>query len=379
MDPGDCSIVTSMTDFATRRIAPLGEALSRPGTFPHALWAALGASGLLGIATPESFGGTAGGYRRLSRCGEALVRGGGNLGLASSWLGHCLTGRFFLQGFGSPAQQARFLPRIARGEATLAIAISESGAGAHPKHLQGTATRLAEGWRLDGEKAYVTNGLIAAAFIVLAVSGVEAGRKRFSAFLVPRETAGLSLVPGPEVDFLHPLPHCGLKLDGCRVADEAMLGPEGDAFSVMSIPFRDVEDAVGCGKLVGALRHLLEWVALAAGALQGEARASAAAELGALAGIGAVLGTVAEGLAASLDEGAEPSATAAGLIGFRLMVQVMAERLDALRRSLGFCWTPTAAALQRDLAKSLDIARAPRLARQSRLGLSLLEPGHRST
>ena len=105
----------------------------------------------------------------------ALVRGGGNLGFASAWLGHCLTARFFLQRFASPAQQARWLPLIARGEATLAIAISEPGAGAHPKHLTSTARREGDAWRLAGEKAYVTNGPIAAAFVVLAVSDVEAG------------------------------------------------------------------------------------------------------------------------------------------------------------------------------------------------------------
>jgi hypothetical protein len=77
------------------------------------------------------------------------------------------------------------------------------------------------------------------------------------------------------------------------------------------------------------------------------------------------------------EEGGE--SLAPGLIGFRLMVQAMAERLETLRQSLGFSWCPASAALMRDIAKSLDIARGPRLARQSRLGLSLLEPEHRST
>lgn len=374
MIQGKDGIVARMNDFAARQVAPRQEALWRPGPFPRDLWAALGSQGLLGVAAPEPFGGAGGGYRLLSRCGEALARHGGNLGLASSWLGHCLTGRFFLQGFGSPAQQARWLPRLAKGEATLAIAISEPGAGAHPKHLSSSATRLAEGWRLDGEKAYVTNGPIAAGFIVLAVSAVEAGRKRFSAFLVPSETKGLELTDGPEVDFLRPSPHCGLRLAGCVVPPDALLGAEGAAFAAMSMKFRDLEDAVGCGKLAGGLGHLLDRAAEAAQSLHGDARAAAAAELGALAGSQAALALVAAGLAAALDDGAAPESTAAGVIGFRLMVQAMVERLEALRRRLGFTWSAPAAALLRDIVKSLDIARGPRLARQSRLGLSLLEP-----
>jgi acyl-CoA dehydrogenase len=363
------SVAQIMADFAARFVAPRQEELLRPGQFPHDLWAAMGDAGLLGIAAPESVGGAGGGYVDLCRAGEALVRTGGNLGIAISWLGHCVTGRFFLQGFASPAQQARWLPLLARGTATLAVAISEPGAGAHPKHLKSTATRLAGGWRLDGEKAYVTNGPIAAVFLVLAVSAVEAGRKRFSAFLVPRDTPGLSLVPGPEVDFLRPSPHCGLALDGCVVPAAALLGAEGGAFEAMSIPFRAVEDAAAGGKTVGAVRHLIDRAAAAAAGLRGEARDAAAVELGGLAGLATALEDVALALATALDG----TADVARLIGFRQLVQIAAERLQTLPQRLAVAWSMAAAALLRDIGKSLDIAKGPRVAKQTRLGLSFLE------
>jgi acyl-CoA dehydrogenase len=369
MSPPERNLPQDTADFAARCIAPRRDELLRPGQFPHDLWAAMGDAGLLGIATPESFGGAGGGYVDLCRAGEALARAGGNLGIASSWLGHCVASRFFLQGFGSAAQQARWLPPIARGTATLAVAISEPGAGAHPKHLKSTATRLAEGWQLDGEKAYVTNGPIAAVFLVLAVSAVEASRKRFSAFLVPRDTPGLVLVPGPVVDFLRPSPHCGLTLERCVVPAEALIGTEGGAFEAMSIPFRAVEDAAAGGKIVGAVRHLVLAAGRAALPLQGAERDAAAAELGALAGLAAALGDVALALAAALDGVAQD----ARLIGFRQLLQVAAERLLALSQRLGSAWSPAAAALLRDVGKSLDIAKGPRLATQTRLGLSLLD------
>jgi acyl-CoA dehydrogenase len=371
MDPRTSGSAASMAEFARCHVAPRREALARPGPFPQALWAALGEAGLLGIATPERFGGQGGGYRDLVRAGAALARGGGNLGLASSWLGHCLTSRFFLQGFAATAVQERWLPLVARGEATLAIAISEPGAGAHPKHLTCAARRGAGLWRLQGEKAYVSNGPIAAAFIVLAVSAVEGGRKRFSAFLVPADTPGLALVPGPAVDFLRPSPHCGLRLEDCAVPEAALIGTEGTAFEAMSIPFRAVEDSVAAGKLAGVFEHLLERAA--AMALAGEA-GEAAAELGALAGLAAALETVALGLAQALDDAAAPAtAQAAPLVGSRVLAQLLVERLHALAARLGLAWSAAEAALLRDLGKSLDIARGPRLAQQTRLGLSLLE------
>ncbi|MGO8915669.1 MAG: acyl-CoA dehydrogenase family protein [Stellaceae bacterium] len=361
-----------MAEFALRHVAPRREALARPGRFPQELWTALGEAGLLGIAAPERFGGLGGGYRDLVLAGAALVRVGGNLGFASSWLGHCLTGRFFLQRFASPPQQARWLPLVARGEATLAVAISEPGAGAHPKHLKSSARRDGGVWRLAGEKAYVTNGPIAAAFIVLAVSAVEAGRKRFSAFLVPRDTPGLALVPGPVVDFLRPAPHCGLRLEDCAVPEDALIGAEGRAFETMSIPFRAVEDAVAAGKLSGALQHLLDRAA--ALAPSGEAREAAAAELGALAGLAAALETLALGLAEALDDAAEDApAQTARLVGSRVLTQLLLERLHALAARLGLAWSAAEAALLRDLDKSLDIAKVARLATQTRLGLSVLE------
>ena len=205
----------------------------------------------------------------------------------------------------------------------------------------------------------------------LAVSAVEASRKRFSAFLVPRDTPGLVLVPGPVVDFLRPSPHCGLTLERCVVPAEALIGTEGGAFEAMSIPFRAVEDAAAGGTIAGAVRHLVAAAGKAALPLQGAERDAAAAELGALAGLAAALGDVALALAAALDGAAQD----ARLIGFRQLLQVAAERLLALSQRLGCAWSPAAAALLRDIGKSLDIAKGPRLARQTRLGLSLLDHG----
>lgn len=371
MEPRSGDSAATMAEFARRRVAPLREALARPGPFPQALWAALSEAGLLGIATPERFGGQGGCYGDLVRAGAALARGGGNLGLAGSWLGHCLVARFFLQGFASPAQQAHWLPLVARGEATLAIAISEPGAGAHPKRLSSSARRDGGLWRLRGEKAYVTNGPIAAAFIVLAVSAVEDGRKRFSAFLVPAGTPGLSLVPGPAADSFRSSPHCGLRLEDCAVPEEALIGAEGSAFEAMSIPFRAVEDAVAAGKLAGAFQHLIDRAA--AMTLPGDAREAQAAELGALAGLAGALQTVALGLAQALDGAADAPAQTAPLVGSRVLTQLLLERLMAFTQRFGLAWSAAEAALLGDLGKSLDIAKTPRLVQQTRLGLSLLE------
>ena len=158
----------------------------------------------------------------------------------------------------TPASAPTWLPRIAAGEVCAAIAISEPGAGAHPKHLQTSAEPHGADIVIRGRKAWVTNGPIADLFLVLAVIAVADGRKQYGLFLVPRETAGLVVRPMPALDALAPATHGELELDGCELPASARIGDMPDAYPAMALPFRDVEDTVGTGNISGMLSWLLE-------------------------------------------------------------------------------------------------------------------------
>ena len=125
-----------------------------------------------------------GSYRDIALTKAALVERTGLLGVGGVWGGMQMVGRWFIGGFGTPAQKATWLGKIA------AVAISEPGVGAHPKLLTTRADRVGAGWRLTGEKAWTSNGPIADVIIVLAITSEDAGRKRYSMFLVPRATPG---------------------------------------------------------------------------------------------------------------------------------------------------------------------------------------------
>ena len=133
------------------------------------------------------------GYGAIARAAAALAERTGRLDEAGAWTGRQVVARFFIIGFGNEAQRAALLPRLARGDALLAVAISEPGVGAHPKHLTTRAEPDGDGVRITGRKAWVSNGPDASHFIVLAISAIDGERKRYSAFLVPRETPGLTL------------------------------------------------------------------------------------------------------------------------------------------------------------------------------------------
>ena len=296
-------------------------------------------------------------YAAIARENADIVERTGLLGEGDA--GRKVVPRFFLQGFGTPQQRERWWPCAA------AVAISEPRVGAHPKLLSTRAERNADGYRIFGEKAWVTNGPLADVFIVLAITSVEATRKRYSAFLVPRDTPGLAIDEAPQYRALAPARHCGLNLDGCHVAHSALLGNAGTAYETMALPFRDVEDAVGTFGLLGSFRFVLKRLA------KGAADDAATLSLGKLAALVAVFAEGATAVIAGLDAGGLPR-VANILVGLRVLAADMTQRAREHRDIYG----PTDdAAMDRvfaDLDTSLSVARGPRQARQMRLGAELI-------
>ena len=151
--------------------------------FPGDIWQSLGASGLLGLGLSREFGGLGGDHRALAIAAEHMSQTGAVMGVTTTWLAHNINARLHIEGHGSNAQKAEWLPRLARGETSVCVAISEPGAGAHPKHLKAAAVRDGDDFVVDGTKSYLTNGPLSDLFIVLAITDVAAGRKSFSAVL----------------------------------------------------------------------------------------------------------------------------------------------------------------------------------------------------
>lgn len=225
--------------------------------FPPDLWHEMGKQGLLGLAVPENFGGSGCDYTTTIMAGRSLTEGGKNLGCSLTWLMHQIIARFFVLEQGSSQQHETYLPAMARGEMTVALAVSESQGGGHPKYLKTFAEPDGSGYRITGEKNFVTNAPLADMFIVLAVADRDGDRKHFSAFLVPRDTQGLSMGDSLNIGFLHPCPHAGIILDRCPVPAEAVLGKQGSAYEDMVLVFREVEDAMMLGLISGGIQTQL--------------------------------------------------------------------------------------------------------------------------
>jgi acyl-CoA dehydrogenase len=296
-------------------------------------------------------------YAAIAREKADIVERTGQLGEGDA--GRQVVARFFLEGFGTPEQRERWLPRLA------AVAISEPRVAAHPKLLSTRAEQDADGYRIFGEKAWVTNGPLAHVFIVLAITAIEAGRKRYSALLVSRDSPGLTIDEAPHYRALAPSRHCGLKLDGCHVAHAALLGSAGTAYETMALPFRDVEDAVGTFGLLGAFRFMLRRLA------KGASDDAATLSLGKQASLVAVFAEGAAAVVAALDLGQLPR-VAKTLVGLRVLAADMAQHAREHRDAYGPTDDAPIDRVLADLDTALSVARGPRQARQMRLGAELI-------
>ena len=363
--------------FAQAEIA-VRQDLSQRHDFPPELWAAMGQAGLMAIALPEQYGGRDGDYRALALTLETLADAGGCQGVAISWMSHALNARLHILGLGTESQKAEFLPGLVAGRHTACTAISEPGAGAHPKRLSTRAEFAGDQVILNGEKTYLTNGPLADLFLVLAITDEVDGRRAFTSFIVPRDAEGLTITPGMEVDFLHPSPHCGIRLEDCRIPAGNRLGPLGDAFNAVSLPMRRVEDALGAAKTAGAMRHRLRLLCQAAARTvnAGNPPAQMAASLGRLAAMPDALSAMAWRAAGLLDQGGEEvDETLSSLAAAARQITALVEgEVETFINTWDIEVSTALSTANRDLVKSLGIAASARDLQAQKRGQTLLAP-----
>jgi acyl-CoA dehydrogenase len=159
--------------------------------------------------------------------------------------------------FGSPGQRA-WLEKTRSGKAISAFALTEPASGSDVANTAMTATREGNGWRLDGEKTWISNGGIADVYTVFARTGEAPGAKGLSAFLVPADTPGLTVAERLEVIAPHPLAR--LSFDGVKLPAEAQIGEGGRGFAIAMSVLDVFRSTVGAAALGFARRALEEAV-----------------------------------------------------------------------------------------------------------------------
>lgn len=223
----------------------------------RAWFQALGEFGLFGMTLPETHGGTAMGAVSTVSALETLGACGVDGGLAFSVGAHLWAVMMGIHECGNEEQKAEWLSKLASGKYIGAIAMSESNAGSDLFAMHTHATATDDGYVIQGRKAWCTNAPLADLFIVFARTGEQHAFPRCSAFLIEKNTSGLSIdVPIAKVG-LEASPMADVVLENCYVPKSALLGRWGHGSKVFHEALIWERGALAA-PFVGAMQRQLE-------------------------------------------------------------------------------------------------------------------------
>jgi alkylation response protein AidB-like acyl-CoA dehydrogenase len=243
-------------EFASRRLVDGVIERDRQGVFPRDLWDACAEFGLQGLLVPAEWNGA--GQDLLSAVAvlEGIGYGALDNGLVFSVTAHAASCEGPLSIYGSPEQKDSWLPRLADGSAIGATGITEPDSGSDVFGLATSAEEAGGDWVLEGSKTFVTNGPVADVFLIYARTGGP-GFTGITCFLVPRETAGLTVGPSMEKMGLRTSPMSQVFLEGCRVPATAVVGEVGSGAIVFNQTM-DLERLLVMAPAIGVMERILE-------------------------------------------------------------------------------------------------------------------------
>ncbi|HTJ60779.1 MAG TPA: acyl-CoA dehydrogenase family protein, partial [Candidatus Saccharimonadales bacterium] len=231
----------AVREFVRDRIVPRAADWSEGGAFPMPLLPELAAVGLTGLTVPTEYGGSGVDALTSALVSEELGAGDGSIALTLAahnalCIGHLLTAA-------TAEQKSRWLPPLAKGTYLGAWALTEPSAGSDAVAAKTTARQDGDGWVLDGQKQFITNGSIAGFTVVIAATA----DRRLTAFGVSADNPGLRAGKREKKMGLGASDTAQLSLQDCRVSDADRIGEIGGAFG-------DVRRVLDRGRIgIGAL------------------------------------------------------------------------------------------------------------------------------
>ena len=241
--------------FVEREIEPNHAQWEKDGHVSREVWRKAGASGLLLASLPEELGGPGGDFLMSAILIEELAR----MGMTGPGfhLHSEIVAPYIVQ-YGTPEQQTKYLPRMVAGEIIGAIAMTEPGAGSDLQGIQTTAILDGNHLVLNGQKVFITNGIMADFVIVAAKTDPAEGAKGISLVLVETGTPGFERGRNLEKIGWHAQDTGELFFQDCRVPATNLLGGEGRGFIqlVEQLPQERLLVAIRCASVIEAA---LDW------------------------------------------------------------------------------------------------------------------------
>jgi acyl-CoA dehydrogenase len=244
----------SIRGFLDRELAPHAQRWETEEWFPNEVFGKLAAQGLLGLKYPAEYGGQGGDHLHEAVLVEELSRiGSGGTAAGIGAHNNIATPPIFK--FGTEEQKQRYLVPAIRGEKIGALGITEPGAGSDVAALRTSATRVDDGWVVNGEKTYITNG-VRADFILTAVKTTQEGGHHGISFLIVERGEGVSSSKLRKLGW-HASDTATIAFEDVFVPEENLLGGLHEGFKLIMANFQWERLAMALGA-VGAMRMAYE-------------------------------------------------------------------------------------------------------------------------
>jgi butyryl-CoA dehydrogenase len=219
-----------VADFARERVAPQAALIDERGAFPLDVVRDVAARGLMGVTIPPAFGGGGRDYVSYALAVQELAKASSAVAVIAA-VNNSLVAEPIAQ-FGSDAMKQTWLPRLARGGAIGAFALSEEHAGSDAANQQTTAHLDDRGYVLNGRKVWVANAEAAELAIVFAATQPGLRGRGVTAFVVPMDTPGVSRLVAADSLGVRGLGCMDVELRDVRVDTDCLLGAPGEGFRV---------------------------------------------------------------------------------------------------------------------------------------------------
>lgn len=212
----------TVEQFSKKEIAPLAAEIDKKNEFPNHLWKKMGALGLLGITVSEEFGGANMGYLAHAIVLEEISRASASVGLSYGAHSNLCVNQIYRNG--NLSQKNKYLPKLISGDWVGALAMSETQAGSDVVSMQLKATPHENGFILQGNKMWITNGPDADVLVVYAKTQPELGAKGITAFIIEKGIPGFKTAQKLDKLGMRGSNTCELVFENCWVSAEQILG-----------------------------------------------------------------------------------------------------------------------------------------------------------